>query len=185
MFKKQLEENDGLLQSNSKKHVQLENTITGLTETVKSLNRTAQVLCDKQNQLQATIDGLTKTEETNNRTAKELLEKQRQFQANIDDLKGTVEALNQTVRVLCEHPKDVSTRKLETVTASRWTAVPPSINTANFQLNTLVWYTYSASIIRACVGVFICHLCKLPSTPGLLCKLYIRSALNCKGSVLL
>ena len=134
-FEKQLEGNDGILQSNNKKQVQLHTAIDGLTETVQSLYRTAQVLCDKQNQLQATIDGLTKTEETNNRTAKELLEKQRQFQATIDDLKETVEALNQTVRVLCENPKDVSTRKVETVTASRLTAVPPAINTANFRLN--------------------------------------------------
>ena len=118
-FKKQLETNDGLLQSNNKKQVKLQNTITGLTETVQSLNRTAQELCEKQNQLHATIDGLTKTEETNNRTVKELLQKQRQFQATVDGLTKTVEALNQTVKVLCEHPKDVSNCKVETVATSK------------------------------------------------------------------
>jgi len=184
-FKKQVETNDGLLQSINMKHVQLQNKITGLTETVQSPNRTAQVVCEKQKQLQTTIDDLTKTEETNNRTVQELLEKQRQFQASIDEQKETVEALNQTVLLLCEHPKDVSTCKLEAVATNKWTAVPPAINRANLQTNTLVSYTYSASIIRGCVSIFISHLCPLPSTPSPFRKLHIRSALNCKGSVLL
>jgi len=82
-FKKQLENNDDDQLSNNKKNEQLQNTIKSLTDTMEPLNRTAQVVCEKQKQLQATIDGLTKREE----------------------------ALTQTVQLLCGQTKDVSTCK--------------------------------------------------------------------------
>ena len=109
-MKKQLEAKDAVLQSNSKKLVQL----------------------------QTVVDGQTKTEKANTRTVQELRESQKQLRATIDGLKKTVESLNQTVRLLCENPKDVSTRKVETVTASRWTEIPPSIIITNFRPNN-VW----------------------------------------------
>jgi chromosome segregation ATPase len=140
-LKKRLEGNDGVMQSNNKKKVQLHTAIDGITETVESLNQTAQMLCEKHKQLQATIDGQTKTEGANNRTVQELREKhkqlqatidvqtktegannrtiqelrekQKQLQATIDGLKMTVEAVNQTFRVLCGQPQIVSTCKVK------------------------------------------------------------------------
>ena len=154
--KKQQEGEDGVLQTNNKQLVQLQTTIDGLTDTAQSLNQTARVLCEKQKQMQTTIDGLTKreeannrtvqellekkkqmqntidgltkTEEANNRTVQELLEKKKQMQTTIDGLTKTVESLNQTVQMLCRKPNDVSTCKVEAVTASKWTEIPPAIN---------------------------------------------------------
>jgi chromosome segregation ATPase len=146
-FKKQLEENDEDQLSNNKKYAQLHNTIKSLTDTMEPLNRTAQLVCEKQKQLQATIDILTnicetnnqtvqelrekekqlqatidgqiKTEEANTRTVQDLLEKQNQLQATIDGLTKKAEALNQEVQLLCGQTKDVSTYKLEAVTNSK------------------------------------------------------------------
>ena len=114
-----MERNDGVLQGNNKKLVQLQSTINSFTETVKWLNQTTQMLCEKQKQLQATIDDQTKTEETNNRTVQELREKQKQLQATINVLTKTVEALNQTVKLPCAQSKDVSTCKVGVVTISK------------------------------------------------------------------
>ena len=116
------------MQTNNKQLVQLQTTIDGLTDTAQSLNQTARVLCEKQKQMQTTIDGLTKREEANNRTVQELLEKKKQMQTTIDGLTKTVESLNRTVHLLCRKPKDVSTCKVEAVTASKWTEIPPAIN---------------------------------------------------------
>jgi hypothetical protein len=44
-WKKQLEAKGELLKSNNQKHKQLQTTIDGLTQTVKSLNETVQRLC--------------------------------------------------------------------------------------------------------------------------------------------
>ena len=150
-MKKQLERKDAVLQN--------------CNETLGQLNRTVQELVEKEKELQATIDGQTKTLNANNRTVQELGEIRKQLQANIDGLTKTVEALNRTVQLLCEHPKDVSTCKVETISTSKWTEIPPAINIANFRPNNIVWYTYSASIIRACVAIFISRLCLLRSTP--------------------
>ena len=114
-----MERNDGVLQGNNKKRIQLQSNIDSLTETVKSLNQTAQVLCEKQRQLQTVIDGKTETEEANNRTVQELREKQKQLQATINVLTKTVEALNQTVKLPCAQSKDVSTCKVGVVTISK------------------------------------------------------------------
>ena len=108
---------------------------------------------------------LQQTAEANNRTVQELRESQEQLQATIDGLTKTVEALNQTVQLLCKHSKEVSTCKVETVSTSKWTEIPPAINIANFRPNNIVWYTYSTSIIRACVAIFISRLCPIRSTP--------------------
>jgi hypothetical protein len=109
-MKKQLEEKDAVLQINSKKLVQL----------------------------QTVVDGQTKTEKANNRTVQELRESQKQLRATIDGLNKTVEALNQMAPLLCEHPKNVSTCKVETVSTSKWTEIPPSIIITNFRPNN-VW----------------------------------------------
>ena len=101
-FKKQLGENDENQLSNNKTHVQLQNTIYSLADTIESLNRTAQVVCEELKQLQATIGGLTKTEEANKRTVQELREKQKQLQATIDGQTKTEEANNRTVLELCK-----------------------------------------------------------------------------------
>ena len=144
---------------------ELQATIDGLTKTEKANNRKVQELRESQKQLQATIGDQTKIVKANNRTVQELRENQKQLQANIDGLTKTVEALNQTVLLLRKHPKDVSTCKVETVSTSKWTEIPPAINIANFRPNNIVWYTYSASIIRACVAIFISRLCSLRFTP--------------------
>ena len=66
-------------------------------------------------------------------------EKQKQLQATIDGLTKTVETLNQTLQLLCAHPKDVSTRKVETDSTSKWTEIPPAVNIANVRPNNVVW----------------------------------------------
>jgi FtsZ-binding cell division protein ZapB len=109
-------------------------TIDVLTKTEEENNRTVQELREKQKQLQTTNDDLTKTVEANNRTIQELREKQKQLQTTIDCLTKTMEALNQTVQLRCLQPKDVSACKVETVSTSEGTEIPPAPNIANFGL---------------------------------------------------
>jgi len=164
-FKSKLKESDGVINNMKKQLERKDAVLQNCNETLGQLNRTVQELVEKEKELQATIDGQTKTLNANNRTVQELGEIRKQLQANIDGLTKTVEALNRTVQLLCEHPKDVSTCKVETISTSKWTEIPPAINIANFRPNNIVWYTYSASIIRACVAIFISRLCLLRSTP--------------------
>ena len=148
------------------------------------------------NNLKATIDDLTKTVKANNGTVRMtsnyftkilkainrkerwLNEDKKQFQATIDDLTRTVESLNQTIQMLCGKPNDVSTCKVEVVTNSKWTEILPAVNTVYVSTNSVVSHTYSASIIRVCVRIFLSRFCALCSTP-----ISYRSAQNCKCSL--
>jgi hypothetical protein len=60
------------------------------------------------------------------------------LKATIDDLTKTVQSLNQTVQLQCGQRNDVSTGKVETVTTSKWTEIPPAINIATFLPNNVV-----------------------------------------------
>ena len=50
------------------------------------------------------------------------------MQTTIDGLTKTVESLNQTVQLMSGQLEDVSTCKVEAVTASKWTEIPPAVN---------------------------------------------------------
>ena len=136
--------------------------IQSLKEQIEAKEEVLNVKIETQKQLQTRIDDQTKREEANNRTVQELREKQKELQATINELIKTVEP-------------DVSTCKVEAVTTSKWSENLPSINVVKYGTNTNVSYTYSTSIIRVCVGIFVRPLCPLR----------FRSALNCKCSVLL
>ena len=118
---------------------QSEGIISNLKEQLKAKDGVLQSNNEKQKQLLATIDVLTKTQEANNRTVQELRENQKQLKATIDDLEKAVEALNQTVQLQCVHPKDVSTCKVEALSTSEWTEIPPAVDIANFRPSTVVW----------------------------------------------
>jgi SMC interacting uncharacterized protein involved in chromosome segregation len=100
-----------------------------------SNNQMIQELHDKHKQLLDTIDHQTKMEESNNQTIQELREKHKQFQANINGQTKTVEAMKQNAHLVCGKLKDVSTRKVEAVTTSKWAEIPPAINIANVRPN--------------------------------------------------
>jgi hypothetical protein len=68
---------------------------------------------------------------------KQLREKQEQLLDTIDNQKKTVEATKQTVPVLCGQQKDVSTRKIEAITTSKWAEILPAINIAAVRANNL------------------------------------------------
>jgi hypothetical protein len=69
----------------------------------------------------------------------------------IDGLTKTVAALSQKFKVLCAPPNNVSTCKVEAVTISKWTAIPPTINKSTFRQ---IMY-FHRPIIRACLRVYI------------------------------
>jgi hypothetical protein len=81
------------------------------------------------------MNNQTKTEETNNRTIQELRAKQDQLQANITGQAKTIVAMKQVLQVSCGEQKDVSTRKVEAITTSKWAEILPAINIVNFRLN--------------------------------------------------
>ena len=124
-FKSKLQQSEGFI-NHTKKQLEAKD------EVLRSKN-------EKLEQLQTKIDGQTKMLEANNRTVQELRERQTQLQGTIDGLTKTVETLNQKVQLLCEHPQDVSTCRVETVSTSEWTEISPAINTANFRPNNVVW----------------------------------------------
>jgi ribosomal protein S17E len=107
--------------------------IFGLPIAEESNKQSVDEMIEKQKKLQATIDVLTKTEETNKRTIQELREKQKQLQANITGQIKTMVAMKQALQLWCGEQKNVSTRKVEAITTSKWAENTTAINIANFR----------------------------------------------------
>jgi chromosome segregation ATPase len=114
------------------KQKQLQATIDNQTKTEETCKRTIQELVDEKIRLLDIIDNHTKANESNNLTIQELLEKQKQLQTNISGQIKTVETMKQWI---CEQEKDVSTRKVEAITTSKWAEIPPAVNIANVRPN--------------------------------------------------
>jgi predicted nucleic acid-binding Zn-ribbon protein len=120
-LKTQLSAKETVLDSNIEVQKQMQATIDGLTLAVEANNRT--------------ISDLRNAEKSNQRTIQELREEQKQCQATVSGKTKTKEAMNPAVQLPCEQQKDVSTRKVEAITTSKWAEIQPVINIANFWPN--------------------------------------------------
>jgi hypothetical protein len=56
--------------------------------------------------------------------------------------KQIVEAIKYTMPCLITQQKDVSTRKVEAITTSKWAEITPANNIASFQPNNVVFLLY-------------------------------------------